>query len=100
MATSPVKNTADLFALLRREKILERFRLKHIGVFGSMARGERFNDIDLLVEDDVDYKTLIELKQYLEALTGHKIDVLQRQFAEPVILHRALKEVCRYAAAS
>lgn len=78
----------------------ERYGIKHIGVFGSMARGEKFNDIDLLVEDDVSYTTLIELKQYLEARTGYKVDVLQKKFAEPIILHRALKEVHRYAAES
>ena len=94
-----VRNIDDLFALFRKHKVFERFFIQRIGVFGSLARGEQFNDIDLLIEDDLDYKALLELKNQIEALTGYKVDVVQRKYAEPVILHRALKEA-RYATAA
>jgi hypothetical protein len=94
-----IHNADDLFLILRDNHIFERFGIKKLGVFGSLARGERFNDIDLLIEDDLDYKSLLELKVLLESQTGYKVDLLQKKYAEPVILHRALKDI-RYAAAS
>ena len=48
-----VRNIDDLFALFRKHKVFERFFIQRIGVFGSLARGEQFNDIDLLIEDDL-----------------------------------------------
>lgn len=77
---------------------MEQFGLQAVGVFGSLVRDEVFNDIDLLVEDDVSYHTLIELKHYLEEKTGYRVDVVQRKYAEPLIINRALSEVKRYAA--
>lgn len=94
-----IKNADDLFLFFRQEDLFKKFNLKKIGVFGSFARGEKFRDIDLLVEDDIDYRELLKLKQFLELETGYKVDVMQKKYAEPVILYRALKEV-KYAAAS
>jgi uncharacterized protein len=94
-----IRQADDLFHLFREEHLFERFGLQKVGVFGSLARGERFNDIDILIEDEVDYKNLVELKKVLEEETGYKVDIMQRKYAEPVILFRALKEI-RYAAAS
>ncbi len=89
----------DLFTLFKKHGFFERFGVERIGIFGSLARGEKFNDIDLLIDEDLGYKKLLELKNVLEEQTGYKVDVIQKKYAEPVILHRALKEV-RYAAAS
>lgn len=97
MAT--IQNADDLFLLLKTNRFFERFGLKKIGLFGSLARGEKFNDIDLLIEDDLDYKKLLELKELLEERTGYKVDIVQKKYAEPVILHRALKDI-QYVAAS
>jgi predicted nucleotidyltransferase len=94
-----IHNSDDLFLFFRQHDLFKRFHLKKIGVFGSFARGEKFKDIDLLVEDDIDYRQLLELKQLIEIETGFKVDIVQRKYAEPVILYRALKEV-KYAAAS
>ncbi len=94
-----INNADDLFLLFRKNHFFERFGLKKIGLFGSMARGEKFKDIDLLIEEDLDYKELLELRTQLEAQTGYKVDIVQKKYAEPVILLRALKEI-RYAAAS
>jgi uncharacterized protein len=95
----PIRKAEDLFQLLKEEQLLEQFGLKRVGLFGSLARGEQFNDIDLLVEEEADYRDLLEFKKILEIKTGYKVDIVQRQFAEPVILYRALKDV-RYAIAS
>ena len=94
-----INQPEDLFLLFKKENLFERFGLKKVGLFGSLARGEKFNDIDLLIEEDLNYQKLLELKTVLEAQTGYKVDIVQRQYAEPVILYRALKDI-RYAAAS
>ncbi len=58
-----------------------------------------FNDIDLFIEDDIDYRQVLQLKEMLEKETGLSVDIMQKKYAEPLILHRALKDM-KYAAAS
>ncbi|MEO8151274.1 MAG: nucleotidyltransferase domain-containing protein [Bacteroidia bacterium] len=93
MQTIPVTNFDELQKILKREKVFERFGIKRIGVFGSFARGEQFNDIDLLIEDDLDYFKRTDLKKVLQKLLQTKIDLLVKKYAEPIILFRALKDV-------
>ena len=85
--------------MLERENVFQQFGLKRIGLFGSLARGEAFQDIDILVEEPLEYRQLLLLKALLETKTGYRVDVVQKKYAEPVILHRAMKEML-YAAAS
>ncbi|MEI6595269.1 MAG: nucleotidyltransferase domain-containing protein [Bacteroidota bacterium] len=94
-----LRTIQDLFTFINDESILERFNLKKIGVFGSFARGEKFNDIDLMIDDDIDFKKLLELKIFLETKTGNRFDIMQKKYAEPVILYRAMKDL-KYAEAS
>lgn len=94
-----IHNAEDLFTLFKQNHFLERFGIKKIGLIGSLARGEKFHDIDLLIDEDLHYKKLLELKEFLEKETGYKVDILQKKYADPIILHRALKDV-RYAATS
>lgn len=94
-----IRNANDFFDLLKAENIFQRFGLKRIGLFGSLARGEVFHDIDILIEEPLDFRQLLSLKKLLETKTGCRVDIVQKEYAEPVIFHRAMKEV-RYAAAS
>jgi predicted nucleotidyltransferase len=84
---------------LRDEKVFTRFGFERVGVFGSFARGEHFHDIDLLVEERLDYDTRIALKHFLESNLHIPVDIVVKDFAEPIILSRALKDV-RYATAA
>ena len=84
---------------LREQKVFARFGFDRIGVFGSFARGERFNDIDLLIESRLDYDSRMALKNFLEAQLNVPVDIVLKDFAEPIILFRALKDV-KYATAS
>jgi uncharacterized protein len=93
-----VKNMDDLLLLLRQKNVFNEYGLKRIGVFGSMARGEKFHDIDLFIEDDIELKQAFRLKKSLEAASGVSVDIMLKQYAEPVILYRALKEM-KYASA-
>ena len=93
-----VRNINDFKEILREEGILKTFGLKRIGIFGSFARGESFQDIDILVEDDIDYKKVLLLKEVLERKLGITVDIMLKKFAEPIILFRASKDI-EYATA-
>ena len=84
---------------LLREKVFQRYGISRMGVFGSLARGDKnIKDIDILIEDEYpDYNKLIALKNYLETALGMKVDVVIKKFADPIILYRAMKEI-KYAA--
>ena len=94
-----VKNINDLLVIFRENDFFTQFKIKRIGIFGSFARGEQFRDIDLFIEEDIDPLQLLELKTKLESKTGIRFDIMQKKYAEPVILYRALKDM-KYATAS
>lgn len=81
---------------LRTNQIFDRFGLNRLGVFGSFARGEVFQDIDVMVEEDIPYQQIIQLRDTLQQDLHIPVDVLLKRFAEPIILHRAMKDV-KYA---
>jgi predicted nucleotidyltransferase len=80
------------------QDIASRFGVSRIGVFGSLARGDKeIKDIDILIEEEnPDFKKLMGLRDYLEQLLGLPVDVVVKRYADPVILHRAMKDV-KYA---
>ena len=73
--------------------LYETYSIKKVGVFGSFARGEAFHDIDLFIEEDLDYRQVLDLKNKLEKQTGIPFEIMIRKNAEPVILHRAFKDM-------
>ncbi|MFI5221496.1 MAG: nucleotidyltransferase family protein [Bacteroidia bacterium] len=84
---------------LRTNNVFERFGFKRIGVFGSFSRGENYNDIDLLLEENLNYEQRSTFKKFLEESLNTNIDIVLKDYAEPIILHRALKEI-KYATPS
>ena len=63
---------------------------KKIEFFGSYVRGEKYNDIDVIVEFDKEKKiSLLDLIGYqldLEELTGTKIDLLTKDEISKYVL--------------
>ena len=88
-----IKEIEELFKLFEDLDIYETYGIKKLGVFGSFARGEQFKDIDLFIEEDLGYKQISDLKNKLESKTGIPFDIMVKKNAEPVILHRALKDM-------
>lgn len=84
---------------LRENDIFNRFGLDRIGIFGSFVRGGKYNDIDLLLDKRIKYRERRELKDILEHQLQVPVDIMIKDFAEPIILNRALKEV-KYATAT
>lgn len=78
---------------LRDKGIFEAFGLSQLGIFGSFARGETYKDIDILLEQDLDYDARLRLKRRLSRLLSTKIDIVSVKFADPIILHRARKDL-------
>ena len=65
-----------------QQELHQRFGVKSLALFGSVARNEATvtSDIDLLVEFDqpVSYFQLFHLQDYLENLLGCKVDLVLR----------------------
>ncbi len=81
----------ELKKIIKTEHILEKYKINEICIFGSLARGENGNDIDILVQD-TNYEKWIEMKKELEMKTGIKVDIMLEKFANPIVLLRAKKE--------
>ena len=84
---------ADLEEIMVRNNLFKKYRLSKLGIFGSTARGEESNDIDILIEDNVDYRSLSVLRDELQRLTNKRIDIVIARYANPIVLHRARKEI-------
>ncbi|MDR0320876.1 MAG: nucleotidyltransferase domain-containing protein [Treponema sp.] len=79
---------------IRNENILKKYNLEKIGVFGSFARGEKANDIDFYIDlEDYNLKNLLGLKNDLEKITEREVDIMLKKYANPIILHRAEKDM-------
>lgn len=92
----PVNDFQSLQTYLRERHVFDRFGLTRIGVFGSFVRGESYRDIDLLIDEAIPYKQLIALRDTLQTDLNIPIDLMLKNYAEPIILQRALADV-RYA---
>lgn len=86
-------NISNFRNTIRKHHLLEKYHLKSIGVFGSYARGESANDIDILIEDSDDYSNLIQFQTELEELLHKDVDIVIEKFANPIVLHRAKKDL-------
>ena len=74
-------NTSEVIAILRQFKagFSEKFGIKTLGLFGSFARKQQqeSSDVDVVVTlKDPDFFTLVAIRDELEKLLGHKVDVV------------------------
>ena len=96
-----VKNIEEASAVLKEHKaeVVQKYRVREIGIFGSFVRGEqkRRSDIDILVEFDSGdipgLLKLIEMEIYLEKLFRKKVDVVIKSGIRPELKNNILKEV-------
>ncbi|MDR3262146.1 MAG: nucleotidyltransferase domain-containing protein [Tannerella sp.] len=86
-----MNNLLVLQQYLRENQIFSQYNLKRIGVFGSFARDEaNVNDIDILIEDEIDPDSLIQLKILLENSFQKKVDVVLRKLTVLIQMTRIL----------
>jgi hypothetical protein len=94
-----MKNLADILKTLaaHREELQQRYRVKELGVFGSVVRGEQkgTSDVDILVEFEkpIGFFTFLELEEYLSTLLGVKVDLVSKKALKPNIGRYILQEV-------
>ena len=57
----------------------KRYRLKKVGIFGSVARNSAKDDsdIDIVVEMEPNMLLKVQLKEELEQLLGRKVDLIR-----------------------
>lgn len=72
-----------------QEELRETYKVKRLKVFGSYARSEQTekSDLDLMVsfEETPTLLDFIELKEYLEDITGIKVDLVTEEGISPYI---------------
>jgi predicted nucleotidyltransferase len=83
----------ELKEAIRTRNILGKYHLHRLGIFGSYARGQKANDLDVLVEDDLPYQQVLALRAELESVTGKIVDLVVMKHANPIILFRAQKDM-------
>ena len=94
-----MKNKDEILKILEelREEIKKKYKVKAIGLFGSVIREEQkeTSDIDILVdfEDDADLIDLTGLALFLEDKLNQKVDVVSKRALREEIKERVLKEV-------
>jgi hypothetical protein len=87
------KQILELENIIVRNDLFKKFSLSKLGVFGSAARGEASDDIDILIEDNLDYRELSALRDELQRLTNKRIDIVIAKYANPIVMYRARKEI-------
>ena len=94
-----MQSTQDILDTIRlsKEHLSSTFKLRAVGVFGSVIRGEQRygSDIDVLVDLDskADLLDLIGIGQYLEERLHAKVDVVPRAALRREFREQVLKEV-------
>ena len=90
-----------LLALLRgRAQDLQRFRVRSLDLFGSLARDEGHpgSDVDLLVEfDGAAFDQFMDLKFFLEDLLARRVDLVTRAALKPRMRPVVEREAVRVA---
>ena len=80
---------------------LDRFGVKSLALFGSVAREEETpeSDIDILVDFSRSggLFEFIQLKNYLEELLGHPVDLVTRDALKPQLRQRIIREAIHAA---
>jgi predicted nucleotidyltransferase len=83
--------------LQEKAELVRTYRVKSLGVFGSLVRGEQndASDIDILIEfvDNPGLIDFIALENHLSELLGTKVDLVMKDSLKPTIGERILREV-------
>lgn len=96
-----MKREQVINVLAERRGEFERFGIKSLSLFGSIARDETHaeSDIDVLVEFDgkATFDRYMDLKFYLEDLLGRRIDLVTRKALRPSLRPTIEREAVRVA---
>ena len=89
-----MQSLTTIIQYLENSLFFQTYNLEKIGIFGSVAREEDANDLDLLIDGDPsDFKKWIQFKEKIEADLAIKVDMMFEKYADPIILYRAKKDL-------
>jgi len=75
----------------------DKYLVKEIGVFGSVARGEQTaeSDVDILVEfsEPVGFFAFLDLEDFLTRALGKKVDLVTKRALKPTVKDQILRDV-------
>ncbi|MCA4896699.1 MAG: nucleotidyltransferase domain-containing protein [Cytophagales bacterium] len=89
----------DILAFLRLQKLAFKTEMgiSKIGLFGSLARNEKPNDIDIMVEFEPGTQDLFEkkfkIKQIIEARFNFPTDICREKFIKPNVKDIIMRDV-------
>ncbi len=100
MKSNKVKNLEEIIQILKENNriLKEKFKVKSIGVFGSVTRGEQkeTSDVDIIVEfsEPVGWE-IVDLKEFLEELLGIRVDIVTKNAAmrKPLLWESIREEI-------
>lgn len=80
----------------QKPKLVEKYKIKQIGLFGSYVRGEQqpHSDVDILIDFN-EYPSLLEfvgLEDELSQSLGLKVDLVMKSGLKPHIGQQILRE--------
>ena len=99
MSTVPISLSGpdDVVAILRdARKMLRRFGVRRIGLFGSFARGDQTadSDLDFLVElEKPNFGDFMDLAFFLEDRFGRRVELITNGNLSPYIAPAVEREV-------
>ena len=80
-----------------KEELREKYKMKYLGIFGSVSRGEQEDDsdIDIMVdfEEGADLFDLTGLTLFLEEKFQQKVDIVPRKALREEIKESVLKDL-------
>jgi uncharacterized protein len=83
--------------LIRNKRILKKYKVNKIGIFGSFATGKtkKKSDVDLLVEfeDMIDLFDFVHLNDEIQQILKNRVDLVTPDTIKPDIKPKILKEV-------
>jgi len=95
------KQTVLLQLTDRAEEIRNRFSVRTLSIFGSIARDEETDDsdVDVLVAFDkkASFDVFMDLKFYLEELLGTGVDLVTDKALRPQVRQAIEEEIIRVA---
>ena len=88
-------NQAQLVIGRHYNFLRETYKVRRLGIFGSVVRGEeKINDIDLLVEfsEPIGLFKFMELEGFLSKVLNKKVDLVTKNAIKPIVKEEILSE--------
>jgi hypothetical protein len=84
---------------LHKNDLVEKYQIKEMWIFGSIARGEqkKGSDVDILVDFNKvpDLLKFIEIERELKTIVGIEVDLVRKQALRPELRDKILNEVIK-----